>query len=204
MSEPIGDMPNQRPNPVGAGLASLAQFFSDSRVDQAKMQTMAEVLSRKGVNQRHMQRIVSTAMEECDRFPSLAWMLKLISKRRSDGTGWEDQEPFCFPDLYVKLSGHQQAFLAERNNDLWLIRRALVAGKEPTSLMEKWRLYLDHNRYVRSAPHGDLVVTHFQSQAAVEAEMVRIGANTSAPPVQEVETWTERKHSRSDGPRKLI
>lgn len=176
MEDPIQDMPNQRPNFIGSGLSGLAQFFSDSRVDQGKLQTVAAVLTKRGVSSAQMQRIVTTAMEECDRFPTLAWMLKLVQKRKSDGEGWGDDAPHCTGELDRETSPSERAWLSMRNNELWQIRRALDAGRDPDTLLDRWRLYVDHNRYLRSAPNGELVVTRFTSRAQLQAEIGRVSA----------------------------
>ena len=170
----IQDMPNQRPSHIGAGLASLAQFFSETRVDAAKMHTMAAMLQKRGITGAQMQKIVSTAMDECERFPSLAWMLKTTNKRKKDSDGWHDRGPDMTDELSAQLLPHERRWIVERSDDLWAIRQALIGGNEPHRIMEKWRLYLDHNRYLRQAPHGDLVLTKFERRDQVQAEMQRV------------------------------
>lgn len=173
--EPIEDMPNQKPNPIGAGLAGLAQFFSDSKVDQAKLIALAGMLYKHKVTQIEMQKIVQRSMEECDRFPTLAWMLNVLKRNQKRGEGWESNTPHCSGALDAKLAPKDRRWLSDRSTDLWRISRALRLGIEPAELLDKWRLYVDHNRYVRTAPTGELVRTHFETEEQVAAERTRMG-----------------------------
>ena len=175
-------MPNQRPNHIGASLAALSAFFSDFKVDPGRLATMAAILDRKRVTPTEMQGIAQAAMEECDRFPTLPWMLKRLKRVSQDG-GWGDDGAACTGVLDSLLAPWERAWLSRRNSDLWRIRSALSNAREPTALLAKWALYVDHNRYVRAAPAGELVRTQFESRAQVEAEQRRVGT--------EARTWTE-------------
>lgn len=211
MSDGFEDMPNQRPNYIGKGLADLAAFFSDNRVDQGKLYAMAGTLQKRGVTAQGMHRIVTTAMEECERFPALSWMLKLLRRRKSDSEGWGSVATFCTPKLDAVISSHERRWLAERNIDIWNLRNNLSAGVDANDLLDKWRLYLDHNFYVRQAPTGDLVRTTFESRDQVAVEMQRVGYTIPIVTQEDVSggllnckhyldardaTYNERRHSK--------